>query len=262
MIRGWAIVSGVLGVLAAAAGVAGLVAKPDAVVWATAPIGHSVVVIPPQVMAMEGVQEIVVDADSPMETLMGRPSDAYAWIRGESSAVVRGVSSWETVDLLAPGLYRNEGDDPSPDIWRRSYTSIGASTLRPGDYPAGLVVIIASQDRAALGTVTIELTRDPGFAWAWPAISAGALLAAVSLVLFALLWLDLRPSRAAESAAKKAKAGEKVPRERKPKEKTPQEKKPKENTPRKRTPRKTTTEPEETDTTTTRATDDETGDDA
>lgn len=204
MIRVWAVVSGVLGVLAAGAGVAGLIAKPDAVVWAAAPLNRSVVVIPPQVFAMDGVQQIVVDADAPMETLMGRPSDAYAWIRGETSVVVRGLSSWETVDLLAPGLYRNEGDEPSTDIWRRDYASIGTSTLRPEDVPAGLVVIVASQDRSALGTVSIELRRDPGFGWAWPVISAGAVLAALSLVLFAWLWLDLGPSRADESPTKAA----------------------------------------------------------
>ncbi len=208
MIRAWAVVTGVLGILAAGAGVGGLIAKPDAVVWAKTSIDQPVVVIPPQVMAMDGLIQVVVDADPVMETFTGRPSDAYDWIRGETSAVVHGVSSWEKVDVLVPGLYRYDGQEPSRDIWRSDYYVVGSAAFRPGDEPAGLVIVVASKDRTPLGDVAMELRRDPGFGWAWPAVSAGAIFAAASLILFALAWLDLRPSRAAAVEGEAATASD------------------------------------------------------
>ncbi len=210
MIRAGAVMSGILGIIAAGAGVAGLIAKPDPVVWASAPLDRPVVVIGPQVLAMDGLDQVVVKAEPYMETMTARPSDAYAWLRGESSTVVRGLASWEVVDVLVPTLYRYDGADPSHDIWRSSYVSAGASVIRPEDVPPGYVVVVATKTRIPLDSVSIEMTRDPGNGWAWPAISGGAVLAALSLSLFAWLWLDLRPARAKveETVAQIRKAGD------------------------------------------------------
>lgn len=196
MIRAGAVAAGVAGIALAIAGGAGLIAKPDAVVWASAPLDRAVVFIPPQVIAMDGVMDIVVEGEPWMETRTARPVDAYAWHRGESSIYVQGVSSWTEVKTLKPDLYSYDGNDLTGDIWRSNTVSAGATHIFPDEVPAGLAVVVVTRSHGPLSKISIELSRDPGYGWAWPALSAGALLAAVSMVLFALLWLDLRPRRA------------------------------------------------------------------
>jgi len=196
VLRAGAIGAGIAGIAIAIAGGVGLIAKPDAVVWASAPLGRAVVVIPPQVIAMDGVKDIVVEGDPWMETRTARPVDAYAWHRGESSIYVQGVSSWTEVKTVKPDLFSYDGKDLTGDIWRSNTLSFGATHIRPADVPAGLAVVVVTRSHGPLSKISIELSRDPGYGWAWPAVSAGALLAAVSMVLFALLWLDLRPARA------------------------------------------------------------------
>jgi hypothetical protein len=190
--------AGVLGVVAAIAGAAGLIARPDAVVWATAPLDRAVVVIPPQVIAMHGVMDIVVVGSSASEIRSARPADAYGWLRGESSIVVQGVTSWTDVKTLRPDLYTYDGKDLKGDMWRSNKAASGEIHIRPGDFPPGLAVVVVTSGHTPLTKVSIELSRNPGYEWAWPAISAGALLAAVSMVLFAMMWLDLRPSKTAK----------------------------------------------------------------
>lgn len=199
--RVWAVMAGVLGVVVAIAGAAGLIAKPDAVVWATAPLDRAVVVIPPQVLAMHGVMDIVVAGSSSSEIRTARPADAYGWLRGESSIVVQGVTSWTEVKTLRPDLYQYDGKDAAGDMWRSNAAASGELHIRPGDFPQGLAVVVVTNGHTPLTKVSIQLSRNPGYAWAWPAISAGALLAAVSMVLFAMIWLDLRPSKAAREPA-------------------------------------------------------------
>lgn len=205
MRRAGAVAAGVAGIALAIAGGAGLIAKPDAVVWASAPLDRAVVFIPPQVIAMDGVLDIVVEGEPWMETRTARPVDAYAWHRGESSIYVQGVSSWTEVKTLKPDLYSYDGNELTGDIWRSNTVSAGATHIFPDEVPPGLAVVVVTRSHGPLSKISIELSRDPGYGWAWPALSAGALFAAVSMVLFALLWLDLRPRRA--GGAETADAG-------------------------------------------------------
>jgi hypothetical protein len=199
--RAGAIGAGVAGIALAIAGGVGLIAKPDAVVWASAPLDRAVVIIPPQVLAMDGVMDIVVEGEAWMETRTARPVDAYAWHRGETSVYIQGVSSWTEVKTLKPDLYSYDGKDLTGDIWRSNTVSAGATHIYPADVPGGLAVVVVTRSHGPLSKISIELSRDPGYGWAWPALSGSALLAAVSMVLFALLWLDLRPRRAAAREA-------------------------------------------------------------
>ena len=177
MLRVWAVVAGVLGVAAAITGGAGLIARPDAIVWASAPLDRPVVVIPPQVLAMDGVLEIVVEGEPYTEIRTALPVDAYAWLRGESSIVVRGVSSWTEVTLVRPQIYTYDGNEMTGDIWRSNIVRYGAMHIRPADVPPGLAVVVITRSHTPLDKVSIQLSRDPGYEWAWPTISAGALLA-------------------------------------------------------------------------------------
>jgi hypothetical protein len=189
-------VAGVLGVAAAITGGAGLIAKPEAIVWASAPLDRPVVVIPPQVLAMDGVLEIVVEGEPYTEIRTALPVDVYAWLRGESSIVVRGISSWTEVTLVRPGIYMYDGNDRRGDIWRSSTMRYGEMHIRPADVPAGLAVVVITRSHTPLDKVSIQLSRDPGYEWALPTISAGALLAAVSITLFAFAWLAPAPAPA------------------------------------------------------------------
>jgi hypothetical protein len=186
----------VLGVAAAITGGAGLIAKPDSVVWASAPLDRPVVVIPPQVLAMDGVLEIVVEGEPYTEIRTALPVDVYAWLRGESSIVVRGVSSWTEVTLVRPGIYTYDGNDRRGDIWRSSTMRYGEMHIEPADVPQGLAVVVITRSHTPLDKVSIQLARDPGYDWAWPTISAGALLAAVAITLFAFAWLAPAPAPA------------------------------------------------------------------
>jgi hypothetical protein len=196
VLRVGAVVAGVLGVAAAIAGGAGLIAKPDAIVWASAPLDRPVVVIPPQVLAMDGVLEIVVEGEPYTEIRTALPADAYAWLRGESSIVVRGVSSWTEVTLVRPQIYTYDGNEMTGDIWRSNIVRYGKMHIRPDDVPPGLAVVVVTRSHTALDKVSIQLSRDPGYEWAWPTISAGALLVAVSISLFAIAWLAPAPTPA------------------------------------------------------------------
>ncbi len=193
MVRLGAIVAGALGVAAAIAGAVGLVAKPDAIVWASAPLDRPVVVIPPQVLAMDGVLDIVVEGEPYTEIRTAQTVDVYAWLRGESSIVVRGISSWTEVTLVKPQIYTYDGNEMTGDIWRSNVVRYGAMHIRPADVPSGLAVVVITRSHTPLDQVSIQLRRDPGYEWAWPAVSAGALLAAVSIVLFAIAWLAPAP---------------------------------------------------------------------
>jgi hypothetical protein len=206
VIRAGAIGVGIAGIALAIAGGAGLIAKPDAVVWASAPLDRAVVVIPPQVLAMDGVMDIVVEGESLMQIRTARPVDAYGWLRGESSIYVQGVTSWTEVKTLKPDLYSYDGNDLTGDIWRSNTVGAGATHIRPADIPAGLAVVVVTWSHGPLSKISIELSRDPGYEWAWPALSAGALFSAVSMILFALLWLDLRPGRAAINEVEESQA--------------------------------------------------------
>lgn len=196
MIRAGAIIAGLAGVVAAGAGVVGLQLRPDEVVRVEAPVDTPVVVIPPEVLALDGVVDVVVEGDVRLETRTARPVDAYAWIRGESASVVRGLSTWERLEVLVPSLYQPDDNDFAGDIWRTSRPGWGDSVILPSDVAPGAAVVVAASGGVPLSGVSIELTREVGYAWAWPAISVGAMLAALSLVLFAVSWLDLRPMRA------------------------------------------------------------------
>lgn len=196
MLRVGAIAAGVLGVAAAITGGAGLIARPDAVVWASAPLDRPVVVIPPQVLAMDGVLEIVVEGEPYTEVRTALPVDAYAWLRGESSIVVRGVSSWTEVTLVRPQIYTYDGNGRKGDIWRSNVMRYGEMHIQPADVPPGLAVVVITRSHTPLDKVSIQLSRDPGYEWAWPTISAGALLVAVSISMFALAWLAPAPAPA------------------------------------------------------------------
>jgi hypothetical protein len=186
----------VLGVAAAITGGAGLIAKPDSIVWASAPLDRPVVVIPPQVLAMDGVLEVVVEGEPYTEIRTALPVDVYAWLRGESSIVVRGVSSWTDVTLVRPGIYTYDGNDRRGDIWRSSTMRYGEMHIEPADVPQGLAVVVITRSHTPLDKVSIQLARDPGYDWAWPTVSAGALLAAVAITLFAFAWLAPAPAPA------------------------------------------------------------------
>jgi hypothetical protein len=186
----------VLGVAAAITGGAGLIAKPDAIVWASAPLDRPVVVIPPQVLAMDGVIEIVVEGEPYTEIRTALPVDVYAWLRGESSIVARGISSWTEVTLVRPQIYTYDGNETTGDIWRSNVVRYGEMHIRPAEVPPGLAVVVITRSHTPLDKVSIQLSRDPGYEWAWPTISAGALLVAVSITLFAIAWLARAPAPA------------------------------------------------------------------
>ncbi len=208
MLRLGAVTAGVLGLAAAITGASGLVARPDPVVWASAPLDRPVVVIPPQVIAMDGVMDIVVEGEPYMETRTAQPIDAYAWLRGESSIVVRGLSSWTDVWTMRPNVYSYDGNEMTGDIWRSNVVGYQEVHIRPGDVPEGLVVVIITRSHTPLDRVSIEVSRDPGYGWAWPAISAGAVAVAISFILFAIAWLAPVRAPAVEAApAEDAPAG-------------------------------------------------------
>lgn len=199
--RAGAVLSGAVGLAAVAAGFVGVAVTPDAEVTVSSALDTPVVVIPPRVLALDGLQDVTIEATAVLDTSTARPVDAFAWIRGARSSVVQGLASWDDVEVLVPGIYADDGSTFGGDIWRTQRRSWGESVVVPSAIEPGAAVVVVAEDGARLERVSIRVTRDPGVDWAWPAVSAGAMLGAFALILFAVDWLGLRPARPRQARA-------------------------------------------------------------
>ena len=199
------ILSAVVAVLGLGAGIAGAIGvkdTPESTVTAASSVDTPVVVIGPQIFEIDGLEEITVVGPGALDIYQGRPADAYPWLREADSTIVRGVLSWEELDVFVPALYSGTDVEPSEDIWRSIESGIGTVSFSADDVITGAVVVLVTRDGTEFTEVSAVLNRDPGYAWAWPTLSAGAGLQALGLAGLAVSWL--RPRQQSKTTTDKA----------------------------------------------------------
>ena len=183
----------IAGVVAIVAGAVGLMLRPAGVAEATAPLETSVLVIPPSVVALDGLEAITVTAPGEIDVRTARPGDAYAWAAGVSTSVVRGLTSWEQVDV--EDVYSSSGAVPdfAGDLWRTWTTHAGTTVFDVSTVEPGVAIVVIATGSAPLSDVSMTVTRERGNGWAWPLVAGGLAGVAVGLVFFASDTLARRP---------------------------------------------------------------------
>ena len=190
------IISAVLaigGALAALTGGAGLLLKAEPVVDVSAEMSTEALLIPPQMVAFAGDSEVVVTGAGMLDIVTGRPGEIEAYARYRDASQLVGIESWE--DLVVTRMWQHV-DDSEPitqDIFRDQFSEFREYRLDPAFFPVGESALIIARPGEPLQTVEIELRRNVGYGWAWPALSAGAFALLVGLVMATIWWLDLRP---------------------------------------------------------------------
>lgn len=180
------------GAIAAIAGGAGLLLKADPVVDVSAEVTTQALLIPPQMVAFAGNSDIVVVSDGIVDVYTGRPGDVEDVARYLDSSQLVGIASWE--ELVVERMWRRSDDGvaPTDDIYRDHFSEFREYRLDPGFFPVGESALVVSRPGEPIQSVQIELRRNVGYGWAWPALSGGALAMLVGLVMATIWWLDLR----------------------------------------------------------------------
>jgi len=202
------------------------------------PVGDletAVVIIPPNVVALEGLNEITITAPGSFLVRTARPADVYAWATEVETSVVRRLESWEEIEVDRVWSTTGILPEHTGDMWRgwergSSEKMIEVSTIEPG-----LAVVIISGSTAPLGEVAFEMTRDRGNGWAWPVLAGGLGVLAIALVFLAVNLIEVRPEKK-EILAPKSKRPE--PKKSEPKKSEPKKSEPKKSEPKKSEPKK------------------------
>jgi hypothetical protein len=96
-LRTTAIIAGVLGLLMLIAGLVANGARPDPKVVTKAPVNTPVVVVGPEVIALQGLDQIAVNATGGIEAHTARAADAASWLKRHSATYVSGYASWDAL---------------------------------------------------------------------------------------------------------------------------------------------------------------------
>lgn len=185
----------VLAVLGAAALLLGVLSatawRASNVVTMTAPRPQSPVAItdPGVLRMMEGDVTIAVNGDpnEPVSFVIGRGSDAEAWVGASPHQRITGAASWE--DLAVEEVPLREGgteDVPSPfdaDGWqhaeRGTQSAEGTWTPQDGDWR----LLAVGDGSEAAPAVSLSWQREVTTPWLWPGVILGGLLLLAGLVL-------------------------------------------------------------------------------
>jgi hypothetical protein len=192
---------GLAGLALCAVGGVAILLRPAATVHAVGDLEAPIAVIPPEVVAFDGLLSISVTAPGAFDVRTARPVDVYAWAKDDHTSVVRGLVSWDEVqvdDVNAGGSYFADDDG---DLWRDSRHATGETTIDPADVEPGVVIVLVSES-GSLGDVTLTLSRDRGNGWAWPVIAGGLSLIVAGLVILAAGLVESQPSTTRERKRK------------------------------------------------------------
>ena len=195
---GW--VLAVAGALAAGAGALGIALTPESVVAVSATLDTRVLAIPPEVLALRGVESIEVTGPESMAVWAARPGDVTGWLEGRETVTLRGLASWEEVDLETASGFVGSAPGTDADLWRSSQVVDGPVTLVPSAIESGVAVVVESADDSRLTGVTLTVSREPGFGWVPLALKAGAGVLGLGLLLLAYVFLAQRPGRGSDDS--------------------------------------------------------------
>ena len=231
-LRTTAIIAGVLGLLMLIAGLVANDARPAREVSTTATLETPVVVVGPEVMALEGLSRIAVTSDGAVEAHSARSVDAAAWLKRHSASYVVGYAAWDELAVrtesrvvaasespspspspgesdataaspepteapaAAEGDAVTEVDNGSADDWRASWRGVDRVSIAADAVAPGETFVVYSADGSNLTNVQFTSTRQVNDGWINPLIWIGAALAALGAFAALSGLIDTRPLQA------------------------------------------------------------------
>lgn len=132
-LRTTAIIAGALGLLMLVAGLIAQAVRPEHAVVTQATLGTPVVVLGPEVLALEGLQRLAVTADGGLEAHSARPVDAQAWLGDHSATFITGYISWEEFTTRTASRIVAEPASPSPSA---TPSAEATATAEPSPSPS------------------------------------------------------------------------------------------------------------------------------
>jgi hypothetical protein len=230
-LRTTAIIAGVLGLLMLIAGLVANDARPDREVVTTASLKTPVVVIGPEVIALQGLDRIAVNAKGGIEAHTARAVDAASWLKRHSATHVTGYAGWDglatrtEIRMIAPSPSPSPSASPAPtptpspspsptdsataqpgdttasadygstDDWRSSWRGFNRVSLAVGAVPPGEVLVAYAADGSNLDSVEFTAARQVNDGWINPLIWIGAVLAVLGAVAVLSGLIDTRPAQ-------------------------------------------------------------------
>lgn len=149
-LRTTAIIAGALGLLMLITGWVSGALRADRDVVATASPNASIVVVGPDVLALAGLERIVVTGEGDLEAHTTRPADLEVWLESRDAIAMTGFETWEelgTVDAAALDL--------SPAPASASPSASASATPSASASPA------ASASASASPSATAQPTASP-----------------------------------------------------------------------------------------------------
>ena len=241
-LRTTAIIAGVIGLLMLIAGVVANESRPTSEVLTTGALETPVIVVGPEVMALEGLSRITVTADGAVEAHSARSVDAAAWLKRHSATYVVGYAGWDalatrtqsrfvapsatpspspspsesaspeaTVEpteapAAAEGDVELAADNGSADDWRASWRGLDRVSIAVDAVASGETFVVFSADGSDLKNVEFTATRQVNDGWINPLIWIGSALAALGALAALSGLIDTRPVQARVEAWTRARA--------------------------------------------------------
>ena len=227
-LRTTAVIAGVLGLLMVIAGLIAQAVKPDHSVVTGANLDTPVVVLGPQILALDGLERIAVTANGRVEARTARPVDAEAWLTQFSGTYVSGYAGWDALATrtasrvvpaevspspTAPTATATASPSPSPtadgassdqapaidfgseDVWRESWNGVDRVSVADAQVPVGEYLVVHSADGSNLKGVELSAEREVNDAWISPLIWIGAALVLLGLIAVVSGIVDVRPAQ-------------------------------------------------------------------
>lgn len=233
-LRTTAIIAGVLGLLMLIAGLFANQARPDPQVVTTSQVETPVVVFDPEVIALEGLEMIEVNAKGDMEAHTARAGDAEEWLKHYSATYVTGYEGWDSLDTRTASRIVADSPQPSPspspsaeaataaaspspepvedaaaqpidkemaagygskDVWRSSWTGYNRLSLNVAEIAPGEVLVVFASDGSNAEDVQLTSVRQVNDGWIDPLIWIGGVLTVLGLVAALSGLIDTRPAQ-------------------------------------------------------------------
>jgi hypothetical protein len=216
--------------------IAGLVAngaRPDPEVVTKASVNTPVVVVGPEVIALQGLEQIAVNAKGGIEAHTARAVDAASWLKRHSATYVTGYAGWNGLATrtesrvvppspsssaspspsAAPTASPATSPSPAPtasataqpvdtkatadygstDDWRSSWRGVNRVSLAAGSVAPGEVLVVYTADGSNVGSVEFSAVRQVNDGWINPLIWIGGVLALLGAVAALSGLIDTRP---------------------------------------------------------------------
>ena len=186
-LRTTAIIAGVLGLLMLIAGLFANDARPDREVVTSRTVDTPVVVLGPEIVAIEGLERISVNAKGSIEAHTARVVDAEGWLRHYSATYVTGYAGWEDLETRTASRIVVPSPNPSPSASASPLPTAAAETAAasPSPSPSATPNAAASEDVMAADYGSADVWRSSWRGSDRISLAVGAIAPGEVLVVYA-----------------------------------------------------------------------------